>query len=146
MVTYKQMGRRPRIHRDDVLRAAREVFAERGYHGATLAAIGAKLHVSPAALLRHAPTKEALFNEAMAQELGEEPLPTDFLAEIDPSEDPRKVLRRLAKEFVPFLERKMGESIARWMRAKTGEDARTIRLPFDSRSRFSPPARVLAAV
>ena len=56
------------------------------------------------------------------------------------------MLRRLAREFVPFIEEKIGESIARFLRARTEEEARTIRLPFDPRRKNSPPALVVAAL
>ena len=46
------MGRPARVTREQVLRAAREAFSESGYHGTTLAAIGARVGISPAALLR----------------------------------------------------------------------------------------------
>lgn len=140
------MGRRPRVSRDEVLRAAREAFARRGYDGTTLAAIGARLDLSPAAILRHAPTKEALFREAMAAGETEEPLPSDFLAEVPARDDPAGVLRRLAETLVPYIERRMGENIARFLRASTEEEARTVRLPFDPRKKSSPPARVVAAL
>jgi AcrR family transcriptional regulator len=140
------MGRRPRVTRDEVFRAAREAFAQRGYEGTTLAAIGARLDVSPAAILRHAPTKEALFRDAMAAGEAEEGLPSDFLAATPASENPARVLRRLALTFVPFIERKMGENIAHFLRARSEEEARTVRLPFDPRQKSSPPARVLAAL
>ena len=132
--------------RDQVLQAAREAFAERGFEGTTLAAIAGRLDVSPAALLRHAPTKEALFREALASG-GQEPLPSDFLAGVSGSEDPARVLRRLALTLEPFIERKMGETIAGFLRAGAGEEsAAGVRLPFDPRRRNSPPARVLAAL
>ena len=140
------MGRRPRVSRDQVLAAARDAFAERGFEGTTLSAIAARISVSPAALLRHAPSKQELFHLAMESEPVGEKLPTDFLASVSPSDDPARVLRRLAREFVPFLERKMGENIARFLRARTEEEARTLRLPFDPRKKTSPPARVLEAL
>jgi hypothetical protein len=40
----------------------------------------------------------------------------------------------------------MGENIARFLRARTDEEARTIRLPFDPRQKDSPPGRVVAAL
>ena len=55
------MGRPAKVHREDVLAAARDAFVRGGYEGTTLADISARLGVSPAALLRHAPTKQALF-------------------------------------------------------------------------------------
>ncbi len=138
------MGRRARVSREDVLRQARRTFAERGFEGTTLADIAGRMGLSPAALLRHAPTKHALFEAAMAAEPAGEGLPTDFLATVPPGSDPARVLRRLARGFVPFIEQNMGENIARFLRARTEEEARTIRLPFDPRQRKSPPARAIA--
>lgn len=140
------MGRRPRVTRDEVFRAAREAFAERGYDGTTLASIGSRLHVSAAALLRHAPSKPALFALAMEAEPPGGKMPTDFLASAPPGEDPARVLRRLARDFVPFIEEKMGENIARFLRARTEEEARLVRLPFDPRNKSSPPALAVQAL
>jgi AcrR family transcriptional regulator len=128
------------------LKSAREAFAERGYEGTTLASIGARLNVSPAALLRHAPTKEALFRESMAAGEAEPGLPSDFLAALPEQADPAEALERLARQLVPFIEQKMGENIAHFLRARSETEARTVRLPFDPRRRSSPPARVLAAL
>ena len=140
------MGRPARVTREQVLAHARRAFAERGFEGTTLADIGARLGVSPAALLRHAPSKKALFALAMESEIAGEPLPADFLASVSLSEDPARVLRRLALAFIPFIEQKMGENIARFLRARTEEEARTIRLPFDPRKKTSPPVRVIRAL
>jgi AcrR family transcriptional regulator len=139
------MGRPARVTREQVLIEARHAFAERGFDGTTLADIGARLGVSPAALLRHAPSKRALFALAMESEPAGQ-LPTDFLASVPLSEDPARVLRRLAREFIPFIEQKMGENIARFLRARTEEEARTIRLPFDPREKGSPPIRAIRAL
>ena len=95
------------------MHAAREAFAERGYHGATLADIGGRVGVSPAALLRHAAGKKELFEAAMAPAAAADPFPLDFLREADPAGDPAPVLRRLAHTAIPFLEKVMGENIAR---------------------------------
>ena len=140
------MGRPARVTREQVLAEARRAFAHGGFHGTTLADIAARLAVSPAALLRHAPTKEALFALAMETEPPEETLPTDFLASLPPTEPPARALRRLAMQFIPFIEQKMGENIARFLRARTEDEARTIRLPFDPRQKGSPPARVIRAL
>lgn len=114
------MGRPPRIHRADVLAAARAAFAERGFEGTTLAAIAGRLGVTPAALLRHTADKASLFREAMADREAGEPLPMDFLNQLTGAEDPRPVLRRLAEAFVPFAEARIGESIARWQSSVGG--------------------------
>jgi len=140
------MGRRARVTRDQVLAQARLAFAERGFDGTTLADIGARLGVSPAALLRHAPSKQALFALAMESEPPGERLPGTFLAAVSPTQDPARVLRRLARELVPFIEQKMGENIARFLRARSEQEARMVRLPFDPRQRTSPPARILVAL
>ncbi|HEU5248961.1 MAG TPA: helix-turn-helix domain-containing protein [Thermoanaerobaculia bacterium] len=137
------MGRPARVSRDAVLRAAREAFAERGFDGTTLASIGARVGLSPSALLRHAPTKEALFTAAMSAPV-EELSPIEFMADARGDEDPAQVLRRIAFAVVPFIEAKLGESIARWQRARTADEARTLKLPFDPRKQPSPPARALA--
>ena len=56
------------------------------------------------------------------------------------------MLRELARRFVPFIEQRMGENIARFLKARTEEEVRTIRLPFDPRKKSSPPARAVAAL
>jgi AcrR family transcriptional regulator len=137
------MGRPARVSRDAVFHAAREAFAERGFDGTTLADISARVGLSPSALLRHAPTKEALFAAAMSAP-GDELPPIEFVAHARGDEDPARLLRRVAFAVVPFIEAKLGENIARWLRAKTADEARTIKLPFDPRQRPSPPARALA--
>ncbi len=140
------MGRRARVSREQVLRASREVFAERGYEGTTLTSIAARVGLSPAAVLRHVPTKEALFREALAAGEVEPALPSDFLAGLPDDADPSAALARLARTLAPFIERKMGENIARFFKARNEAEARTVRLPFDPRRKSSPPARVLAAL
>jgi AcrR family transcriptional regulator len=124
--------------------AARTAFGERGFEGTTLASIGARLGVSPAAVLRHAPTKEALFSAAMEAGHAETGLPSDSLTGLTGREDPIAVLRRFARALVPFIEGRVGETIAAWMRMKSSEGVPAIELPFDPRRRSSPPQRVLA--
>jgi AcrR family transcriptional regulator len=135
------MGRRARVTREQVLGAAREAFAETGYHGTTLTAIASRLGVSAAALLRHAPGKRELFTAAMTPPDPEGSFPLGFLAEAEGNRDPRIVLRRVAETAIPFIESQLAGNIAVWMYAKTAEQARTIRLPFDPRSRSTPPRR-----
>src|SRR5262245_58266368 len=149
-VYLRTMGRKPLRSRQQVLAAARSVFAERGYEGATLAAIANRVGLSPAALLRHAPNKEALFAAAMAPTEGDLPLPMDELARVSSDADPRRVLRRLGEAFVPFIEARMGEVIAAWLRARAHGDADIANglparlLPFDPRQSPNPPQRAVA--
>ena len=140
------MGRRPKVTREEVLAAARQVFAERGFEGTTLAAIALRLDISPAALLRHAANKEALFAAAMSPAPGEIRVPVEFLATVDGAEDPRRVIRRIGEAIVPFLEEKIDEQISRWMRSKALQEAPGFPLPFDPEVKPTPPQRLLARV
>jgi AcrR family transcriptional regulator len=143
------MGRRPRVSRDAVLAAARQVFGERGYDGATLAAIAARVGLSPAALLRHAASKQALFEAAFAGEPGELALPIEFLAGVDARKsDPARILRRVGESFVPFFESVLGQTIALWLRSNALAAEAPERLPllFDRARRPTPPQRALALV
>ncbi len=74
--------------------------------------------LSPAALLRHSPTKEALFAAAMAaKETEEESLFFAFLEGVPGDADPRKVLRRLAEGWMPFFDLRIGADVARYLHA-----------------------------
>src|SRR4051812_15178757 len=115
------MGRRPKVTREEVLDKARQVFAERGFEGTTLASIASRLDVSPAALLRHAASKEELFAASMHQP-PEIRVPVEFLREVDGDADPREVIGRILRTVVPFLEAKIDEQISRWMRSKAQVD------------------------
>jgi AcrR family transcriptional regulator len=136
------MGRPARVTRDQVIAAAREAFASRGYEGTTLAYIAAQVGVSPAALLRHAPSKEALFGLAMSSEKDVPRVPIKFLETMTGTEDPRLVLKRVANAFVPFIEARLGEHIARWQYANVGTP-RAIPLLFDPDQRPTPPEKAL---
>ena len=128
--------------RDQVLTAAREAFAARGYDGTTLAYIAAQVGVSPAALLRHAPSKHALFAMSMSSQAAPPLMPIRFLDSARGTEDPREVLRQVANAFVPFIEARFGEHIARWQFANVGT-TRAIPLPFDPDQKPTPPERAL---
>jgi AcrR family transcriptional regulator len=136
------MGRPARVSRDQVIAAAREAFASRGYEGTTLAYIAAQVGVSPAALLRHAPNKGALFGLAMSAETDAPRLPIKFLQTMTGKEDPQLVLNRVAHAFVPFIEARLGEHIARWQYANVGTP-RSIPLLFDPDQRPTPPEKAL---
>lgn len=56
-------GRRPTFSREHVLDAARAVVTERGYRGASVAAIAEQAGISNGALYRHFPSKVDLFVE-----------------------------------------------------------------------------------
>ena len=137
------MGRRARVSREQVLSAAREGFLERGFDGTTLADISARLGISPAALLRHAPTKQALFTAAMGATPGPEMMPLSFLESVESSADPARVLRQVAHALVPFIQAKLRENLGRWVHARTVGGRTRIPLPFDPAVRPTPPQKNL---
>jgi AcrR family transcriptional regulator len=55
-----------RERRDAILRAANEVFAAQGFHGAALSAIATRVGLSEPGLLHHFPSKEHLLLELLA--------------------------------------------------------------------------------
>ena len=133
------MGRPARVRRDEVLAAARQAFVERGFDGATLADIASRVGLSPAALLRHAPTKQALFTAAMGATPGPEMLPLAFLADGPGDADPEEVLRQIALAFVPFIEAKVSENLATFVHFRTLRGGGRMPLPFDPDVRPTPP-------
>ena len=131
------MGRPPRIRRDQILETARRVFAAKGFAAATLADIAGELGVTPAALLRHVESKDALFREAIHSGAIELPAVIRDLAETPGEADPRVVLRRVAAEFIPFAERIIAGSIVVAMHRNARRTS--LVLPFDESD--SPPRR-----
>jgi AcrR family transcriptional regulator len=51
--------------REQILAVAAELFAQRGFHGVSIADLGAAVGVSGPALYRHFPGKEALLAEML---------------------------------------------------------------------------------
>ena len=137
------MGRPPTVTRDDVLETARRVFATKGFEATTLADIAAELGVTPAAVLRHAKSKQALFAAAMRARHIEMPAAIVHLQATGGAEDPRVVLRRLAEEFVPFVSNTIAENLAIYMHRRSQT---SIVLPFDVGAEDSPPRRGLRIV
>jgi AcrR family transcriptional regulator len=137
------MGRPAIIQREQLLETARRVFARKGFEAATLADIASEIKVTPAAMLRHFPSKQALFAAAMQPRHIEVPRFIFDLVATDASEDPRVVLRRLAEAFVPFVQQTLADNLAVYMfsRAQT-----SIVLPFDPRDPDTPPRRGLQVV
>lgn len=68
----RRTGRRPgkQDTREAILAAARQVFAERGYTGATIRTIAASAGVDPALVHHYFGTKEGVFSAAVAQAAG----------------------------------------------------------------------------
>ena len=55
-----------RLRREEILRAASDMFAEHGYRGASLALIAERVGMSTPGLLHHFPTKEHLLIDLLA--------------------------------------------------------------------------------
>jgi AcrR family transcriptional regulator len=136
------MGRPPRITRLQLLECARDVFAAKGFEATTLADIALELGVTPAAVLRHVPSKQALFNEAMRPTMA---LPQCILdlRSTDAGSDPRVVLRRVAEGWVPFAQTTIAQNIAVQLHARSRS---TFTLPFDAGAEDSPPRRGLRII
>jgi AcrR family transcriptional regulator len=137
------MGRPPTISRQQLLDTARRVFAQKGFEAATLADIARELNVTPAALLRHYPTKQALFAQAMGATRFDVPEVVKELARVEASSDPRIVLRQLAERFIPFIQKTIAENLAIYMHSRTRAH---LVLPFDPRADDTPPKRGLRIV
>jgi AcrR family transcriptional regulator len=138
------MGRPPRITRQQLLETSRRIFSTRGFDGATLADIGAELGVTPAAILRHVDSKQALFAEAMTTGDHIAPPPAVLeLLHVDAAADPRVVLRRIAMEVVPFITRIISSRIVVAMRENSRRTS--LEFPFDPAG-DSPPKAALGLV
>ncbi|HEV8657983.1 MAG TPA: TetR/AcrR family transcriptional regulator [Thermoanaerobaculia bacterium] len=136
------MGRPPIISREQILQSARSLFTLKGFASATLADIAGELHVTPAAILRHFDSKQALFEAAMHTKVK---LPQCILdlQTVNASADPRVVLRRVAEEWVPFARTTIVQHLVVTMHEQTNP---TLVMPFDPRSEDSPPKRGLKIV
>jgi len=134
------MGRPPTINRERLIDTARRVFAAKGFAATTLADIAGELKVTPAAILRHVDSKQALFGLAMQSGMLLDP-PNCILElpHIDAGTDPRVVLRRIAQEFVPFIQQVLATRIVVAMHATS------VVLPFDPEA-DNPPRRGLKIV
>jgi len=140
------MGRPPTISRQQILEAARGTFAASGFEGTTLATIAGRLKVTPAALLRHFDSKQALFLEAMRMTAADLPPILTELEQTPGHRDPRIVLRRLAEDLLPFIQAKIGENIAVFMH-RGGRGVSSITIPVDlGRNLSNPRVQLLAIV
>ncbi len=138
------MGRPPRIHREQILEAARQAFTATGFASTTLAGIASTLGVTAAAILRHYPSKQELFLAAMSERGLPLPPPVEELATVDGATDPRNVLRRFAEEMVPFVSLIIRPAIAVQMHVASQQT--TVTVPFDTSSEETPPRKGLRIV
>lgn len=92
---------RPRTgRRGQILGVAAQLFARHGFHGVSIADLGAAVGVSGPALYRHFPSKEALLAEMLVGI--SEHLLAGGQARVAASEDPKEVLTALVEFQVDF--------------------------------------------
>jgi AcrR family transcriptional regulator len=138
------MGRPPIITKERLIDTARRVFAAKGFDSTTLADIAGELGVTPAAILRHVDSKQALFGLAMQSGMLLDPPRCILdLPRVDAKTDPRAVLRGIAEEFVPFIQDVLATRIAVAMHASAR--GTSLVLPFDVDG-DNPPRRGLKIV
>lgn len=138
----KQMSREQR--RESVLRAARKVFLEQGYGGASMRNIAAEAGVNEAMLYRICASKKELFEEAVAVTLEETVSKTVSESLLKATDNPdAQDMRDLARHFIQDLLYAMRE-IAPLLNAvlltdhSTGADF--------YRNRFEPALKDMVAV
>ncbi len=64
-MTFAHVKLPPEKRREAILLAVREVFAAKGFHGTTTRELATAAGISEALMLRHFPTKEALYSAAL---------------------------------------------------------------------------------
>ena len=80
---------------EEILRAAFDVFTEKGFHGATMLDVASRARASKATLYARYPSKEALFEALMAWATRQGTDALDAIA-ADETLDPLTALHRLA--------------------------------------------------
>ena len=138
------MGRPPIVSREQLMHTARSVFTRKGFEATRLSDIASLLKVTPAAILRHTKSKQALFVESMMEPHIELPAAIRRLETASAIEDPRKVLREVAEAMLPFLVERIEHLLAVQMQMRVAGDAFTI--PSAVRNRTGAPARALATL
>jgi AcrR family transcriptional regulator len=91
---------RPRDRRSQILETAAELFAQRGYHGVSVADLGAACGISGPALYKHFPSKQAMLAEMLVS-ISEELL-REGRRRIDETPEPQAALAALVDWHVDF--------------------------------------------
>ena len=87
---------------EDILRAAFDVFTEKGFHGATMLDVASRARASKATLYACYPSKEALFEALMAWSTRQGAEALDSIAE-NGTLDPLTALHRLAAQLLILM-------------------------------------------
>ena len=95
------MARKPAeqtVHRDEILRAAAEVFHRKGYRGATMSDIAAAVNLTAGSLYHHFPSKEELLIAVL--DAGMSQIIAAAQAVVDSDAPPAEKLRAIARTHV----------------------------------------------
>lgn len=97
-MTPRRTGRRPgsSSSRDDILDAARELFASRGYERATLRVIGRRAGVDPALIIHYFGSKEGLLRAALTLPID----PAEVIAAAVAAEQPNRIGEHLVRTVI----------------------------------------------
>jgi TetR/AcrR family transcriptional repressor of mexJK operon len=87
---------------EEILRAAFDVFTEKGFHGATMLDVASRARASKATLYARYPSKEALFEALMAWATRQGTDALDAIA-ADETLDPLTALHRLAAQLLALM-------------------------------------------
>jgi AcrR family transcriptional regulator len=87
---------------EEILRAAFDVFTEKGFHGATMLDVASRARASKATLYARYPSKEALFEALMAWGTRQGTDALDAIA-ADETLDPLTALHRLAAQLLALM-------------------------------------------
>ena len=91
-----------RAREEEILRAAFDVFTEKGFHGATMLDVASRAHASKATLYARYPSKEALFESLMAWTTRQGTDALDAIA-ADETLDPLTALHRFAAQLLALM-------------------------------------------
>lgn len=108
----------PQDSRDEILKAAVQLFANRGFHETSMSEVAREARVSKALIFWHFKTKEELFLAVLNRLL--EPYYIDF-AEESESLDEREQVRRLVEGYVLFV-RDNAKSVSFFLRRLMAEE------------------------
>jgi AcrR family transcriptional regulator len=87
---------------EEILQAAFDVFAENGFHGATMLDVASRARASKTTLYAHYPSKEALFEALMEWATRQGTAALDAIA-ADETQDPLTTLHRFAAQLLALM-------------------------------------------
>lgn len=108
LIPYRSVGRMiARKHLQEhhtkarILRVAEEIFAQKGYYGASLSQIANKVGIAKASLLHHFPSKKVLHTSILDQAFSE--LDRVLMSSLDAQSDDLEKLHSLIRNYVDWI-------------------------------------------